>query len=894
MSRFRARPGLLNVAIIMATIVAVALSLVIGRPAAAPATILQPGDIAPETYTATTFIAVDDVEATEAEREVQFNNVQVIREIDPTVKARVDQAIGLFFAAVRAAPAPVGLTVGIAASTVRDTPTTNQFVVDYTITVDNPTSGRRTYALVQTPRFADAVSVVGVTADVDLRTDGVLDSSSAVITPTDGPWVLTGADAPGEGQVVEPRGTDEYVVTVRFTVDPDVLTEENADCIPDEDGSTGLRSEASITVEDIPLDTVTCRELPPVEAVDPVVGGEGEDEETTTTSLTTTTTTIPATTTTLPIESQIALLERDFRVYGDAIPVFVDLYAAHRAEVADGGDGFFDQIEQEVLDQAEIRLTQGIQVGELQDVRNQLLNDPPPIFIPGLNEEQRSALAPAAAEVVAQSLEANDIVDEEATQLARQRAAAAVEPVTRTYLPGEVIVRQGTEIDAVQLEAIQRLGLLDPEPGTSRVAAAALGGLAVLLAALFLWRIAPNRWSQPKHIAILGILLIVAAVLSRTPQLLGAENPQLAYVIPAAMLGYAAAILYDPRTALLTAVPMALFAAISTLDPAITVFAAAATVAPVAFVSAVSTRRELRLAVLLGAVVLVPLAYTIAWMFDGRSEALAAAAAGFVGGLIGGFIGQGLVSFLENLFQITTTVTLLDLTDRNHPALRLIEERAPGTFNHSILVGNLAGKAARAIGADPLFAQAAAFYHDLGKTENPQYFIENQFGVSNPHDELEPVQSAELIRRHVTDGLVLARRYRIPPDIAAAVEQHHGTGLMRFFYHKALEQDPSVDPAAFRHHGVKPQQREMAIVMISDAVEGAARALAQQEDPTSESLKKVVDSIVAEKLEDGQFDESALTFGDLTKVKEALVAALVGYYHTRIPYPGFPGPPAES
>ena len=495
---------------------------------------------------------------------------------------------------------------------------------------------------------------------------------------------------------------------------------------------------------------------------------------------------------------------------------------------------------------------------------------------------------------MALSLEANEIEDGDATEDARQAAAASVGEVTRVWVPDQPIVRAGGEIDAVQLEAITANGLLDPEPGTSRVAAAALGGLAVLLAALFLWRIAPGRWSQPKNIVILGILLVIAALVSRIPQLLGAENPQLAYIIPAALLGYASAILYDPRTALLTAVPMAMFAAISTLDPALTVFAAVATVAPIAFVSAVSTRRELRLAVLLGAAVLAPLAYTIAWMFDGRAVALNAAVAGVVGGLIGGFVGQGLVSFLENSFQLTTTVTLLDLTDRNHPALRLIEERAPGTFNHSILVGNLAGKAARAIGADPLLAQAAAFYHDLGKTENPQYFIENQFGVSNPHDDLDPVESAEIVRRHVADGLALARRYRIPPDVAEAVEQHHGTGLMRYFYHKALETDPSVDPALFRHTGVKPQRREMAILMISDAVEGATRALAQHEDPTSESLRKVVDSVVGEKLDDGQFDESALTFGDLTRVKDALVAALVGYYHTRIPYPGFPGTPAGT
>jgi hypothetical protein len=237
---------------------------------------------------------------------------------------------------------------------------------------------------------------------------------------------------------------------------------------------------------------------------------------------------------------------------------------------------------------------------------------------------------------------------------------------------------------------------------------------------------------------------------------------------------------------------------------------------------------------------------------------------------------------------------LLDLVDRNHPALRLIEEKAPGTFNHSILVGTLAGKAAREIGAEPLLAQAAAFYHDLGKTEDPMYFIENQFSITNPHDHLDPVESCKIIRSHVTDGLRLARQYRLPSEISAGIRCHHGTGLMRYFYHQALEVDPDADPQLFRHHGEKPKRKELAILMISDAVEGAARAHAQQQDPTQESITKVVDAVVGEKLDDGQLDESDLTFGDLTKVKTAIVEALVGYYHTRVPYPGFPGPRAES
>ncbi|MEN8130668.1 MAG: HDIG domain-containing metalloprotein, partial [Pseudomonadota bacterium] len=229
-----------------------------------------------------------------------------------------------------------------------------------------------------------------------------------------------------------------------------------------------------------------------------------------------------------------------------------------------------------------------------------------------------------------------------------------------------------------------------------------------------------------------------------------------------------AAILYDPRTAVLMSVPVTTFVAISTADPALTVFAAGATVAPVAFVSSVSSRRQLRVAVALSALVLVPLGASVSWLFRGYDTYQEAALFALLGGILAGLIAQGLVSFLENLFRMTTTLTLLDLVDRNHPALRLIEEKSPGTFNHSILVGTLAGKAARAVGADPLLAQAAAFYHDLGKTEDPVYFIENQFSITNPHDQLDPVESCAIIRSHVTDGLRLARQYRLPPTFPPA------------------------------------------------------------------------------------------------------------------------------
>jgi len=307
-------------------------------------------------------------------------------------------------------------------------------------------------------------------------------------------------------------------------------------------------------------------------------------------------------------------------------------------------------------------------------------------------------------------------------------------------------------------------------------------------------------------------------------------------------------------------------------------------------VSQVSSRAQLNAAVLLTAIALAPFAGALSWYFNGAGSIYWAGLWGGVSGLASGVLALGVLPFLSAVFGVTTTQTLLDLTDRNHPALRTLEEEAPGTFNHSIMVGNLAGAAARAVGGNPLLAQAMAYYHDIGKTVTPKYFVENQFGVSNPHDQLPPEESARIIRSHVAEGLRLAREYRIPPDVAQGILTHHGTSLMRFFYHKALDiYGDDVEAVDFRHRGRKPKSKEMVIVMLSDATEAAARAMVQHEDPTSEKLRTMVENIIGEKVEDGQLEESDVTFGELTRIKEAFVDALIGYYHTRIPYPGFPG-----
>ncbi len=206
------------------------------------------------------------------------------------------------------------------------------------------------------------------------------------------------------------------------------------------------------------------------------------------------------------------------------------------------------------------------------------------------------------------------------------------------------------------------------------------------------------------------------------------------------------------------------------------------------------------------------------------------------------------------------------------------------------MVGTLADAAAREIGANALLARAMAYYHDLGKTENPTHFIENQFGIPNPHDRLDPIESAKIIRGHVTAGVALARRFKIPTDVTQGIVSHHGDGVMRFFYEKAREQaGEDVDVDDFRHIGHKPRTAETAILMVADSLEAACRAVFQTEEPTPDAIEKVVNKVMDEKLEDGQLSESPLTLGELTKIRAAFLESLVGHYHQRSAYPNFPG-----
>lgn len=254
--------------------------------------------------------------------------------------------------------------------------------------------------------------------------------------------------------------------------------------------------------------------------------------------------------------------------------------------------------------------------------------------------------------------------------------------------------------------------------------------------------------------------------------------------------------------------------------------------------------------------------------------------------LAAGFVVEGMLPLIERFFGVSTNMTLLEWCDANKPLLRLMADRAPGTYNHSLLVGAIAESAAEAIGANGLLARAGAYYHDIGKINKPDYFIENQPHGASRHEGLSPAMSLLVIISHVKDGIEMAKEYKIPQSLRPFIAEHHGTTLVEYFYHAANKErepdDPEVAETQFRYPGPRPQSRESAIVMMCDGVEGAVRSLS---DPNPARIEAVVSQIVRKRLLDGQFDESDLTFRDLATIEQSLIKSLCGIYHGRVTYP---------
>jgi putative nucleotidyltransferase with HDIG domain len=268
------------------------------------------------------------------------------------------------------------------------------------------------------------------------------------------------------------------------------------------------------------------------------------------------------------------------------------------------------------------------------------------------------------------------------------------------------------------------------------------------------------------------------------------------------------------------------------------------------------------------------------YLLNGRIQ-LVHIGEGVLNSILGGVLFVLFLPIFERLFDFTTDLTLLELGNLNLPLFKEMALEAPGTYHHSIVVGSLAEAAARVIDADPILARVGAYYHDIGKLKKPEYFIENQIGVKNPHDALKPQMSALIIISHVKDGVDMAKKMKLPKTLVSIIEQHHGTTTVELFYKKAMNDKDDVQEDTFRYPGPKPKNKEAALIMLADTVEAAARS---EKNITVTKLQKILKESVLRKFNDGQLDDCPVNRQDLENIKTAFLSILTGVFHPRIEY----------
>jgi len=520
--------------------------------------------------------------------------------------------------------------------------------------------------------------------------------------------------------------------------------------------------------------------------------------------------------------------------------------------------------------------------------------------IPGVDEALRDLydrakkvisdkkMVQAVVEVLQNEITANLLFEKIITEARRQEAAASV-PVQYKQISikkGELIISKGQRANkdhmaqflAIEKNEIQR------SRGKFTIGALLLVFLLLSVVTIYLILYEPKIFHNTSYLTLIGVLSVAIIFIARAIIV----SPLPSYVIPLASISMLIAILLNQRLAIFITIILGLAISINvenSLNLAIMFLFGGL----IGIFSTRNIRKRwhiIRSGILVGGVNALSI-ISISLLNNLNVDSfLADGLWGFGNGILCVFIVMSILPLLEDIFNITTNITLLELSDMNHPLLKDMMVKAAGTYHHSLMVGNFAEAAAETVGANSLLARVGAYYHDIGKIAKAEYFTENhKAGSKVLHDKLTPSMSRLIITSHVKDGVELGRKYKLRRDILDFVEQHHGTGLVYYFFQKALERiedDGVLKEEGFRYEGPKPQTRETAIVLMADSVEAASRSLT---NPNPANIEELVHRIINNKFIDGQLDECELTLRDLNKISGAFIRVLIGVTHTRIEYP---------
>jgi len=553
------------------------------------------------------------------------------------------------------------------------------------------------------------------------------------------------------------------------------------------------------------------------------------------------------------------------------------------------GNNYLTQLEIEAKLQANKLLSSGISNDSLNQIRQNIVSTPPNLNL----QSEIYAIIPearvgsAVAEIISENLIANQKLEEELWNIQKQKAIESVQFVEVQFFKDELIVQEGQIITNVIFEALNELGYLSGQSRTVQTAAIPIIVSVFVVLYVLLWRLKDSIWKNDNELLLILTLLFMSSLSLRGVSYFSqlSDFKFIQYGLPISFIGIISMTLLNLRATLILSLSSSLLALAGGGNIGLVALGALGTIIPAIFISEETDRKILRERIIYISLSQPLLAFGVYFYLRQEANLTQILLVAFFSSLITNLFAFSLISYIENIFRITSNLKLSELSDRNHPALRFLEDNALGTFNHSLVVGTLADRAALKIGANSQLARAMAYYHDLGKTTNPLMFVENQIGYSTPHEQLNPMESAEIIKSHVTEGIKLAKRFKLPEIVYKGIEEHHGDSVIRFFYEKAKVQGFQVNKNEFRHLGIKPTTKESAILMFADSLEAACRAIFMQEDADENKIRNIIEQIFNEKISDGQLQNSPLTFKEITLIKESFQKSLEGLYHQRVLYP---------
>lgn len=542
-------------------------------------------------------------------------------------------------------------------------------------------------------------------------------------------------------------------------------------------------------------------------------------------------------------------------------------------------DSRWQAVQQESIIVLEQVMRATIRQDRLEDVRRTV----PTLVSLSLPEDQ----AAVVSELVKSFVAPNSVFSPELTEAARQQARASVQPVERSFVQGETIVQRGKVLTDTDVEALEQFGLIKPNIRWQDFASPAL--LTLLLTAyLFLYlKRSPTLIANLRGLSVILALFASFLLISR---LVVSGESLILYFVPLAAFSMAVSSLFGMKTAMVFTLPLCIFfvydspnalelLTINLLGSYFSIFALGAARRITAFFWAA--------AVIILTEIGIIFVFRLLQPNPDLLEIISLSGAAVVNGIAASTLAVLLQYLLAQVLGFTTALQLMEISRPDHPLLQFILRTAPGTYQHSLQVANLAEQAAERIGADPLLTRVGALYHDAGKVLNPYFYIENQLhGNPNPHDELDPLTSVKIIIQHVHDGVELARKYRLPRRIQDFILEHHGTMIARYQYARAIEASGGdgnlVDENQFRYPGPRPRSRETAILMLADGTEARVRAERPRNDV---ELHKLIKSVIEQRLTSGQLDETDLTLHELDQITESFTTTLRGLFHPRLEYP---------